>query len=277
MQCARTALLLAGVLGLTSAGSRAEPPAPETLAPPSAAAEILPPEEFEWVFDATVYLWMYQAHAGGSVDTASLQFDSRFFDQFTNSDTLLAVPLHLEARRRRWSFVLDPIYLYASASASLLGFGAKLRGHVLVIDALAAYRATDWRAFGEVGEAAGMLHLEPLLGGRYLHIDGSINPDFLPGRSTVIGRFDPLLGGRARLGLSERLKLEARGDVGGFGVGSEFTWEVWANFFYRFELAGIDLDAVLGYRALYQDHDLRGGDTLDILIHGPILGLNANF
>ncbi len=69
------------------------------------------------------------------------------------------------------------------------------------------------------------------------------------------------------------------GDVGGFGVGSEFSWQGVGA--YRFAFAqsrGITWSGMLGYRALYADYSKGSGDTLyqyDMLQHGPIAGISA--
>jgi hypothetical protein len=80
---------------------------------------------------------------------------------------------------------------------------------------------------------------------------------------------DPWIGARGRIALGEQWSLRLRGDVGGFGVGSEFTWQALAVLGWSFADSW-QLD--LGYRAI--DIDYEGDDLeFDGVIYGPLLGL----
>lgn len=59
---------------------------------------------------------------------------------------------------------------------------------------------------------------------------------------------DPIIGLRWLWGFSDRWSLKLRGDIGGFGVGSDFAWQAaglidWQPFKY--------VSFIGGYRALY--------------------------
>jgi hypothetical protein len=92
---------------------------------------------------------------------------------------------------------------------------------------------------------------------------------------------DPLVGLRLRHQFTPGHELTLSGDVGGFGAGSEFSWQAIGA--YRFALAqayGATWSGLLGYRALYVDYSKGAGDTLyqfDMLQHGPIAGISARF
>lgn len=80
---------------------------------------------------------------------------------------------------------------------------------------------------------------------------------------------DPFVGARAQFALGGPWSLRLRGDVGGFGLGSDFAWQGVA-------VAGATLGRSwrldFGYRAIGIDFD--GGDLrYDALAHGPIVGL----
>lgn len=47
-----------------------------------------------------------------------------------------------------------------------------------------------------------------------------------------------------------RLHHRLRGDVGGFGVGSQFTWQALGVYTYEFSSGRTAWSAVLGYRAI---------------------------
>jgi hypothetical protein len=72
-----------------------------------------------------------------------------------------------------------------------------------------------------------------------------------------------------------------RGDIGGFGAGSDFSWQALAT--YNAKLCdgnGYTLDGFVGYRALAVDYHQGSGIRryeMDTIQHGPILGLNVRF
>jgi hypothetical protein len=90
-------------------------------------------------------------------------------------------------------------------------------------------------------------------------------------RSTTV--VDPVLGVRGTAELTEKLVASALVDIGGFGVGTEFTWEAFGGVSYAFtpRVAG-----ELGFRYLSIDYDDADLD-LDLQLYGPALGLTIRF
>ncbi len=84
---------------------------------------------------------------------------------------------------------------------------------------------------------------------------------------------DPIVGLSGRYYVSRPVFLHLYGDIGGFGVGSEFSWQV---------LGGVGVrvsrwcDLELGYRALGFDYE-PGRTKQDITTHGPIIGAILHF
>ena len=86
---------------------------------------------------------------------------------------------------------------------------------------------------------------------------------------------DPFVGLRVRHELSPGKELQFLGDIGGFGVGSDLTWQLFAG--YGFDFWKSSLHGVIGYRALAVDYsqDDRGfKNNLDLILHGPVIGLS---
>lgn len=111
-----------------------------------------------------------------------------------------------------------------------------------------------------------------LLGLRWVDIDYDVR------LGTLAGDFgadwvDPWIGARAVLPLNDTFALRLRGDVGGFGVGTDCTWQVIAVLAATLG-SGVAID--LGYRGIALDYDASGA-SYDILFHGPILGLAVSF
>jgi hypothetical protein len=85
--------------------------------------------------------------------------------------------------------------------------------------------------------------------------------------------FDPYVGLRARYHFNDRFYATAKGDVGGFGVGSDFAWQAEAALGCRL---GERIFAEAGYRALGTDYD-HDGLTYDVVTHGAQVTLGINF
>ncbi len=84
---------------------------------------------------------------------------------------------------------------------------------------------------------------------------------------------DPIIGGRFHMSLSERWLLTLRGDIGGFGVGSDLTWNVAARLGYRLSER---TTLAFGYRHLDIDYD-SGKLELDAEFSGTFLGMSLGF
>jgi hypothetical protein len=106
-----------------------------------------------------------------------------------------------------------------------------------------------------------------MIGGKTETLSGSMEKNW----------FDPLLVVRMKLPEAGKWQLQARSDIGGFGVGSDLTWQVQAYAGYRFtEL----FQLTVGYRALGIDYE-KGADKdrlkYDVTTFGPVVKLGFNF
>lgn len=92
---------------------------------------------------------------------------------------------------------------------------------------------------------------------------------------------DPFVGAVIRHELAPGQNLVLRGDIGGFGAGSQFSWNVLAA--YSFEICkqeGVTYSGIFGYRLLDVDYEQGSGRTkyeYDVLQHGPLSGLTIAF
>jgi hypothetical protein len=92
---------------------------------------------------------------------------------------------------------------------------------------------------------------------------------------------DPLVGFRIRHQMLPGQELVFRADVGGFDVGSQFSWNVLAAYQWDFAVRnGVTYSGVLGYRALSVDYTKGSGlerYEYDVVMHGPVVGLSLKF
>jgi opacity protein-like surface antigen len=99
------------------------------------------------------------------------------------------------------------------------------------------------------------------------------------GRGRDVDWVDPVIGAKAQFPLGGRWSCSVRGDVGGFGVESDFSWTAAAGVLYRFsERFSVELQ----YKATGVDYDegVRGSPgyfSYDTITHGPLLGMSIEF
>jgi hypothetical protein len=90
-----------------------------------------------------------------------------------------------------------------------------------------------------------------------------------------------VIGARLRYTVAPGHELFLRGDTGGFGVGSDFSWQAVGG--YIFDVGtwhGVTFSGIIGYRALSVDYTQGEGRRryeFDIVQHGPVLGLSIRF
>jgi hypothetical protein len=179
----------------------------------------------------------------------------------------------VDVRKRRFGLLTDVNYLNLGSSQtfespSLFG-GTNVDAQLFVFDPEFYVRA--------VGTERASLDL--MVGLRYWHLSDEI--EFLPGRAagrTLNGGddwVDPVLGGRILLHLDDANKwaFPIKGDVGGFGAGSELTWQVLGGMSCTFKDR---YRVVLGYRALAVDRR-KGDSILDLTFNGPMMGFAIDF
>jgi hypothetical protein len=135
-----------------------------------------------------------------------------------------------------------------------------------------------------------------LAGGRYWHqrldvdlaLAGTLSFDGLVvsgntalASSGAVQWIDPIIGARLRHSPAVGEELSVRGDVGGFGAGSKFTWQVLAAYNWRLCQQGwLTLDGYLGYRALsvdYEDGEGVNRYEYDVVQQGPVIGVTGRF
>lgn len=84
---------------------------------------------------------------------------------------------------------------------------------------------------------------------------------------------DPFIGFQGRWEMNDQFYLVGRGDIGGFGVSSELTWNAYAALGAEIsERTSVEF----GYRYLQVDYE-RGGFNYDVATKGPFIGVRMDF
>lgn len=85
--------------------------------------------------------------------------------------------------------------------------------------------------------------------------------------------WDPYIGVRGRYNISERFYLTAKADIGGFGAGSDLSWQAEAAVGM---MVTKNIFSEVGYRALGVDYN-KDGLHMDTVTHGLQLTMGINF
>jgi hypothetical protein len=263
-------------------------PAPAPVAPAS-----------QWRLSFTPYAWYPWLQGDMTVKGRSINVD---VNPIQVLEHLERVPFFGYGEARN-----GPIALYSDVFYANLGLtGEGVRSRTLasgITGTLSAAVGLDFEeAVVEVGGAYEIMKwdshtaIDILAGARYWHQEGSLNlalagtldaGDLVISGNRAIARsgsvdwVDPLVGGRIRYNLAPGQDLILRGDVGGFGVGSQFSWNTLAAYSFAFaKRDGVTYSGLLGYRALSADYEQGSGRTkyvYDVVMHGPVTGLTIGF
>ncbi len=88
---------------------------------------------------------------------------------------------------------------------------------------------------------------------------------------------DPVVGLTLRTNAERRLLLRVYSEIGGFGLGSDFTWQIFPTVGIRFSDT---VSADLGYRWIKIDYATGEGRerfAYDVLTQGPLVGVSLRF
>jgi len=176
----------------------------------------------QWHFGLVPYFWA--AGIDGTVSVRSLAeipIHKSFADVISDFD--IGLLGHFEARKKRWGFGLDILYLKLGApvaeEAPILGpLGIQADVRQLMTEGLAFYRAKSG------GREDNPSHVDLLVGARYFGASARLEGDVLETGKQKLDWVDALIGLRVRAPLGSRVSLIGRGDIAGFG--SKFTWNL---------------------------------------------------
>lgn len=264
-------IVLRFLIPVLCAGALIIAPARALAADPSAGDD--------WQFNAGVYLWGADIQA----DAASgSEVDISFDDLINNLN--MAFMGTFEARKSKWSFAADIIYLNVGVdgggtipvtigSSPDADFLAKVN-----VDAhvdLRAWVQTYTGGYNLWQSERGTLDL--IAGLRYLEIKVSLEPTVKIGGlgATVEDsgagiNWDGIIGVKGEIKLKDNWYVPYHLDI---GTGdSDYTWQIATGIGYKFDWGDVNLV----YR--YMDWDLAsGGDLDDLNLSGPQLGARFHF
>jgi hypothetical protein len=131
-------------------------------------------------------------------------------------------------------------------------------------------------SFWEIGAGARLNNIQTDIDVRR-YVIGPGNPTEEVSESASKTWVDPIIITRLSADIKDKWLFQLRGDVGGFGVGSDLAWQVQAYAGFRFTKL---FQLTAGYRILSIDYD-KGEDserfTYNVDTFGPVIRFGFNF
>lgn len=249
------------------------PPPPREPAPPPPAPA--PPPEEGWVFEVAPYAWFLNLDGESVLGGREADVDRDLADLGDpEADSLFGGAVWAEARKDRFGLFLHPTYARLDFQESWGGVEGEWEGDAVFLEGGIFYRLVE----ADLGDGDRQWWLDGLLGARWTYLEADVDfsaplSDFDEDRDWV----DPFVGARLGVPLTDRVNFSLRGDVGGFDVGSELSWQAMATLGYEL---GERSEVFLGYRALDQRYVRNSGSDRfrwDVTMHGPVVGMGLRF
>jgi hypothetical protein len=211
------------------------------------------------------YLWAAGLKGTLGIRGQASEVDLSFSDVLDKLDGGLFLPV--EIRKGRWGVMIELMLMRLSDQAGTPGplfEKVNVTANQTTVELSIRYRILERQTMG----------VDLAAGGRLWHLNDQLSFTRASGPDVLVEAgqrwIDPSIGVRAIADLSSHWSILARADVGGFGVGSDFSWHALGGI-------GYILDPVTiwaGYRHLDVDYvNEKDGFTFDIANSGLIMGV----
>ena len=236
------------------------------IAPPPAAAQS--PAGDTW--KVTIEPYILGASMGGTtaVRGEEVTVDMSASDIFSNLQ--FGAMGIVVARKGDWGFGGDAIWMALGANGTTPGPVGVTGSADMSQGAFAFYGLRRLAPYADVFFGGRINYLSA-----NLRINGPLNVRSVDGSKTW---FDPIVGLQLKTpDTGRRWHAQVYTEIGGFGAGSTFTWQVFPTFGVNLA-KWVSLD--FGYRWLDIDYSSGEDETLfkwDVLTQGPVLGFGFRF
>ena len=236
-----------------------------TMVSPAQAQEV---DEDRWGLTVAPYFVFPNMNGQAGIGDVVVDVDASPADIFDNLQ--FGFMLFFEMSNQDWAVGVDGLYMNLGQEGITPG-GRETEADMkqFAIQTNILRRVAAW---AEVGLGVRLNSIETGL----MVAPGEI---VLPGTDVTVKNtwLDPLIAARFIIPMESKWRLGIQGDIGGFGISSDFAWQVLPFVGYRFsqvfELAG-------GYRAFGMKYETGSGDDYflyDMTIFGPQLGIILRF
>jgi len=225
-----------------------------------------------WFFRSDPYLWT--AHVSGTATIGDITVPVETGSAGLFSQISFLGNLFVEVGRNRWSgaFEIGNISFDNNTEvggSAPTGTSVGYSYRIFLLRLLGVYRVTALEASQGVSIFAGARYIS-----HDMDVDSSLGPPDLD-LAFSEAWFDPVVGVRYHTPLPGNFMVTVSGDVGGFGVGSEFSWSTSGVLGWRFSRR---VGITLGYRYMSVDYKNSGSGSSDSFAyegnqHGLMLGV----
>jgi hypothetical protein len=237
----------------------------------------------DWEFEIAAYGFGFGITGDVGFSQANTEVDVDFSDILENLD--FGFMGFGQARKGHWSYILDGATLKVSADKSssrrnLLTASVDVEFKQSLIGGYVGYRFYEGKGNSVLKKPT----LDFLVGARYNKLSAELDAQasllgltLARQREKSVDWVDPVIGLRGIAFLNDKTRVTLWGDYGGFGAGSDQTWQTIGGLGYTF-LNGIDVFG--GYRAYAFDYEEGTGASrvaFDLIYHGPMLGMGYKF
>jgi opacity protein-like surface antigen len=232
-----------------------------------------------WQYEITPYLFGAGLNGTTGIGPVTSNVDASFKDLLENLDSgFMAL---FEARKGHWMFGVEGVYFKLKNEGvkswqGPLGNTSTGSLEATVTEQLyqltAGYRVLDERTKVDVLGATRYTQLDTKLN-LVVTTGSSLLPDGSRSVSASESWWDPVIGVRVLVPLAEAWTFVGYADIGGFGVGSDLTYQLLAGVNWQFAKSWT---AKAGYRYLYQDYQ-NNGFVWDMTSSGVYLGAGFRF
>ncbi len=265
----------------------------------------------DWQFAFTVYGWATNLSGSTTVRGNTVDFNASIIDILQHSSSLIGFMGDFEAKKGKFGFFADVVWAQLGIPKSAASYSNPIPRVTLsaqtnavdslsltIVEAAGLYEVAKWP-----GSEQSFTALDFYAGGRFWSVANQISLDLTGAiafsdprlnqfdRSKTIGIADsgslywadPMIGLRLRHQFTPSQHVFVKGDVGGFGLtgSSLFSWQAEAVYSYTWQFSGYALAADIGYRALSTNVNFTSSgpfnNNLNLVIHGPLIGLTVKF
>ena len=261
----------------------------------------------DWRFSFNPYNWGVNFNGATTAAGLNLGVDASLVDFLTKTSSFpLSFMGRFEATNGPVQFYGDVAWMQLKFAGSQLALrnpvgdlglalsaSGRLKETLAIGEAGGAYELARWR----IGDSGAFTAIDAFAGLRYWYVGLDVRLDAFGAANSQLVDFqalgalaaspsgkiqwiDPVVGLGVRQQFAPGEQFQLRGDIGGFGTGSKFSWQTYGVYSHDFTFMGLNLTSTLGYRALSVNYSTGSGNRqngISAVIHGPVTGLAIRF
>ena len=211
----------------------------------------------EWKFIVAPYLVLPYMNGTTAIRGHEIEVDLSPSEIFSNLQ--FGIMGYFEARKAKWGVGVDSIYM---------ALGTTLDQPSANVDFnQGAYTFMGLRKLNE--------KVDLVFGMRWNVLSGKLDFKEAPLQGVFEGTkqwVDPIVGLKLKQKLGNRFSFSLEGDIGGFGAGSDFAWQLFPSFGVNL---GKSTTLGIGYRVLSMDYETGSDEELfkyDVITSGIAIG-----